>query len=225
MIRRLPPWVEIGTFSLALTAGAVNAIGLLGFAHQLVSHLTGSSTLLGLELANGDLPAAWHLLLVLLSFVGGAAISGLIVRDATLVIARRYSLCLLLEAGLLLAAWAALTQGSNIGHLLASAACGLQNAMASSFSGALVRTTHVTGLFTDLGLMLGRWLRGIPTEPRFATLYLLIIGGFICGGTLGALAYQSRGYQALAMPAAIAGLLALANLRLWQLHRAGPSRL
>ena len=47
MISRLPSWVEAGAFSLALMAGVVNAVGLLGFSHQAVSHLTGTSTLLG----------------------------------------------------------------------------------------------------------------------------------------------------------------------------------
>ena len=47
MINQLPRWVEIGGFCLALIAGSVNAIALLGFNHQGVSHLSGSSSLLG----------------------------------------------------------------------------------------------------------------------------------------------------------------------------------
>ena len=53
MISRLPSWVEAGAFSLALMAGVVNAVGLLGFSHQAVSHLTGTSTLLGAALRGG----------------------------------------------------------------------------------------------------------------------------------------------------------------------------
>ena len=56
MINKLPKWVEIGGFFLALMAGSVNAIALRGFNHQGVSHLSGSSTLLGVELAAGNLP-------------------------------------------------------------------------------------------------------------------------------------------------------------------------
>merc|ERR1712151_184982 len=41
---------------------------------------------------------------------------------------------------------------------VAAAACGLQNGMATHWGGAVVRTTHVTGLFTDVGLLLGRLL-------------------------------------------------------------------
>lgn len=47
MITKLPRWVEYGAFLLALLAGTVNAIGLLGFQHQAVSHISGTVTLLG----------------------------------------------------------------------------------------------------------------------------------------------------------------------------------
>ena len=48
-----------------------------------------------------------------------------------------------------------LERGSDRRNYLASVGCGLQNATTSTYSGAVVRTTHVTGLFTDLGILLG----------------------------------------------------------------------
>ena len=145
MISKLPPWVEIGGFVLALIAGAANAIGLLGFEHQAISHLTGIWTLLGLQISSLNWASVSHLGLIVASFVLGAALSGLIVRDAALQLGRRYGVALLAESLLLFGAMVALNLGSKSGHLLASAACGLQNALASTFSGAIVRTTHVTG--------------------------------------------------------------------------------
>jgi uncharacterized membrane protein YoaK (UPF0700 family) len=38
-------------------------------------------------------------------------------------------------------------------------ACGMQNAMTTRYSGAVVRTTHLTGMFTDMGLLIGHMLR------------------------------------------------------------------
>ena len=73
-----------------------------------------------------------------------------------------------------MAAMAALSRGSPLGHYLASAACGLQNALVTNYSGATIRTTHVTGIFTDLGLMIGARLRGRPFDRRKALLFLLI---------------------------------------------------
>ena len=67
-----------------------------------------------------------------------------------------------------------------LGALLAAMACGLQNAMVTTYSGALVRTTHLSGMFTDLGIGLGHLLRGLPLPVRRLSLSALIIGGFTC---------------------------------------------
>lgn len=208
MIRQLPRWVEVGGFWLALIAGSVNAIGVLGFKHQAVSHLTGTSTLASLAIVNLDLTETGHLLLIILFFVLGAALSGAIIDNAVLRLGRRYSVALVIEAVLLLLAMGALSRGSTIGHYLASAACGLQNGMVSTYSGAIVRTTHVSGLFTDLGTMLGARVRGHKIDTRKALLFVLLIAGFILGGCIGAVAFQYFQFAALALPAF--GALALA---------------
>ncbi|GAA3590237.1 MULTISPECIES: YoaK family protein [Marinobacter] len=209
MIRQLPRWVEIGGFWLALVAGAVNAIGLLGFEHQAVSHLTGTSSLVALALVDLNLSVTVHLLLIMLCFVLGALLSGALVGNVALRLGRRYSVALCLEAALLLLAMVVLQQGSTLGHLLASAACGLQNGMVSTYSGAIVRTTHVSGLFTDLGTMLGARLRGHPIDRRRIGLYLLLIAGFITGGAVGAMAFRHWHFLALIVPAAGTLLLAV----------------
>ncbi|MDP4652208.1 MAG: DUF1275 domain-containing protein [Haliea sp.] len=209
MISRLPRWVEYGAFVLALVAGLVNAIGLLGFQHQSISHLSGTATLLGTGLVNATFFTALHLLLILVSFLVGAVISGYSLRSGALKLGHNYSGLLCLEAGLLFASIYFLTQGSFFGHYLASAACGLQNALATTYSGAVVRTTHVTGIFTDLGIMLGAKLRGEEFDSRKATLFLLIITGFILGGTVGAYTFSAYGFYSLIIPASICLLLAL----------------
>lgn len=209
MTARLPSWVETGGVALAFIAGSVNAVGFLGFKHQAVSHLTGTSTILGSELARGDLVTSGHLLLILLFFVLGAVASGLIIRDAHLRLGRRYGVALLIEAALLLLAMYLLNNGSDWGHYLASAACGLQNAMASTYSGAVIRTTHVSGMFTDLGIFIGQAMRGLKVDGRRVKLYLFLISGFIVGSAAGAAAYMRWSYSALALPAAIAIALSL----------------
>ena len=218
MINKLPKWVEIGGFFLAFIAGNVNAIALLGFNHQGVSHLTGSSTLVGVELARGDLDAVIHLTFILLGFVLGACVSGFIIGNESLKLGRRYSLALFLEAGLLLVAMLLFSENVNLGHYLASSACGLQNAMTSTFSGAVVRTTHVTGLFTDLGVTLGLWLRGQKTDKRKTVLYLILITGFIIGGVVGARNFHDLHFNALLIPAALAAILAIIYLAYRRWH-------
>ena len=106
-----------------------------------------------------------------------------------------------------------LNEGLFYAHFLASAACGLQNALATRYSGAVVRTTHLTGIVTDLGIMLGAKCRGEPIDGRKLQLFLVIIGGFIAGGTGGALAFSDYEQLALVLPAAVCLLMALAYHR------------
>lgn len=210
MLKKLPRWVEYGAFILALVAGFVNAIGLLGFKHQSISHLSGTATLVGTAIVNSTWLDVVHLLIVFFSFVSGAAISGYFLRSGSLKLGRNYSGLLSFEAVLLSAAIYFLIEDSLFGHYLASAACGLQNALVTTYSGAVIRTTHVTGIFTDLGIMLGAKLRGESFDKRKAALFLLIIAGFVFGGTLGAYTFSLVSFYALFIPSGICLLLALA---------------
>lgn len=210
MISRLPPWVEAGGFLLTLLAGSVNAIGLLGFNHQAVSHLTGISSLLSLDLTNQNFSAALHLSLILLSFVLGSVLSGCLIERTALRLGRPYGVALLIESVFLVFAMIALLNGSDTGHYWASAACGLQNGMVTTFSGAVVRTTHVSGIFTDLGIMIGQRLRGKRWDRRRAILYVTLVGGFFVGGVIGSYGFRYLEFGALGIPATIALLLSLA---------------
>jgi uncharacterized membrane protein YoaK (UPF0700 family) len=209
VISKLPRWVEYGSFVLALVAGLVNSIGLLGFKHQSISHLSGTATLLGTGIVNSSFSDVLHLALILLSFLLGSAISGYFLRSGSLKLGRNYSGLLCLEAIFLCGSVYFLSKNSLYGHYLASAACGLQNALATTYSGAVIRTTHVTGIFTDLGIMLGSKLRGKDFDRRKALLFLLIIMGFILGGVCGAYLFSIFKFNALFIPAVICLLLAL----------------
>lgn len=218
MISQLPKWIEIGAFALALCAGFVNAVGLLSFEHQSVSHVTGTATILGTHLYNFADPGKWHLLGVLVSFLSGSTIAGLILHGDALKLGKHYDNALLLEAFLLLAALILLNDELMFGHYLASAACGLQNALATKYSGAVIRTTHLTGIFTDLGIMIGSYLRGERLDKRNAKLFLLIIAGFVFGGTIGACAFAAYRFYALLFPASFCITLALAYRKYSKAH-------
>ena len=206
---QLPRWVWIGAGALACVAGMVNAVGFLGFEHQAVTHLTGTTTLLGASIVSADGRASLHLAGVALAFVAGAALSGMIIQDATLRLGRRYGLVLALESLLLFASAVMFRRQETTGALLAAMACGLQNAMATTFSGAVVRTTHLSGMFTDLGIGLGHALRGLPLQRRRLALCALIITAFLVGGVLGALLFARMGSDALLVPAALTGVVGI----------------
>lgn len=218
MADRLATWVWIGAAALACVAGMVNVVGYLGFEHQAITHLTGTTTLLGAALAGGRWTGAMELAAMAAAFVAGAALSGLLVQDATLRLGRRYGVALAIEAVLLAAAVPLFQRGSFAGPLLAAVAIGLQNAMATTYSGAVVRTSHVSGMFTDLGITLGHALRGLPVARRRLWLCLVIISAFLAGGILGALAFTAFDYRALYLPALITGTTGL-SYAIWKHHK------
>jgi len=221
VITRLPAGVWLGAASLAMVAGMVNVVGYLGFEHQAITHLTGTTTLLGAAIARGDTRSEMHLLLVILSFLGGAVLSGVIIQDSTLKLGRRYGVALAIESALLLVAVPLFEQQQIAGAAFAAMAIGLQNAMTATYSGALVRTSHLTGMLTDLGVFLGHRLRGVPCETRRLWLCLSIIGGFLAGAVIGAMLFPHFGYRALYLPAGLTGITGVAYA-LYR-HRRGPA--
>lgn len=210
MIFKLSRWVWAGAWALAFIAGMVNVVGLLGYEHQSVTHLTGTTSLLAAALAALDFPTAGHFLALLGAFVAGTVLSGFLIQDSALQLGRRYGVALLLESLLLFTAVPLLGHHRGYGLYCASCACGLQNAMVSTYSGTVIRTTHVSGMFTDLGIFLGHALRGLPVEPRRLRLCYLIISGFLGGGVAGAVAFHHLGYSALCIPGGLTATAALA---------------
>ena len=81
---------------------------------------------------------------------------------------------------------------------------GLQNAVITKISGSVVRTTHLTGIITDLGIELGKlvyWNRSfdavggpvVADRDRIRTLGGLILS-FLVGGVIGALGFRRFGF-------------------------------
>lgn len=209
MIRQLPRWAWIGGGLLALAAGCINAVGYLCYRHQPITHLTGTSTVLGIAIAHGDLPEVLHWALTILSFLLGAMTSGFIVEQRTLQLGSRYGFVLMLESLLLFVATPLIHDEMDLGLYLASAACGLQNAMVSTYSGATLRTTHLSGIFTDLGIYLGQRLRGLNVDILRIHVCLLVAGHFILGATLGTVGYVYMHERVLLIPAALTGTVGM----------------
>lgn len=218
MISKLPRWVWTGAWILAFIAGIVNVVGLLGFEHQAITHLTGNTSLLAASLARFDLSEALHFAALIGAFVTGTILSGFLIQDSTLQLGRRYGAALLLVSLLLFVAVPLLKCKSAYGMYAAACACGLQNAMVSTYSGAVVRTTHLSGMFTDLGIFLGHALRGLPVDMRRVWLCFLVISGFLCGGVAGTFAFQSFGYSALIFPASLTAVVSI-SYGLYQIRK------
>ena len=219
MISKLPKWVWTGAWLLAFIAGMVNVIGLLSFGHETITHLTGNTSRLAEALARLDISGILHSASLIGAFVVGTVISGLFIQDSALQLDRKYSVVLLLESILLFVSVPLLKHRNVCGLYTAACAIGLQNAMASTYSGAVVRTTHLSGMFTDLGISLGHVVRGLPVNVKRLWLCLSVISGFLIGGIGGTLAFHTFDYAALLFPAGMTAVVSIAY-GLYRTHKA-----
>jgi uncharacterized membrane protein YoaK (UPF0700 family) len=81
--------------------------------------------------------------------------------------------------------------------------------MASTYSGSVLRTTHLSGMFTDLGAACGHFLRGAAVDWIRVRLYGMLIASFGAGGVAGALLFQVFSFETLYIPAALTGAVAI----------------
>jgi uncharacterized membrane protein YoaK (UPF0700 family) len=196
---------------LAFVAGAINAGGYLAVG-QYTSHMSGIVSAIADHVVLGAFGLFAAGLGALLAFIAGAACSAILINWG-----RRhheksqYALPLLLEALLLLgfgSLGAAMGGATFFVFLAVPLLCfimGLQNATITKLSGARIRTTHVTGMVTDIGIELGKftyWNRNASLPKELAVvadlaklrLLGLLLGMFLIGGVIGALGFGRLGY-------------------------------
>ncbi|QDQ28989.1 DUF1275 domain-containing protein [Chitinimonas arctica] len=198
-------------FVLAFVAGAVNAGGFLA-VQQYTSHMTGIVSAMADHIALGAFDLALAGIGALASFLMGAACSAIMVNYS-----RRhnmhseYAFPLLAEAGLLLCFGLLGARLADINGIFASVTVmllsfimGLQNALITKLSNAEIRTTHITGIVTDIGIELGKlfyWNRSHPdTLPKVRAdwsrlkVFTALALFFFIGGVTGAWGFKHVGY-------------------------------
>jgi len=194
---------------LSLSAGIVNACGFLGFS-VLTTNVTGHAALFAERLVMEDWKASRVVALWMFLFLAGAFFSSLIINRIGRNQRFSYVIPLLVEMTVfLLIGFLGYRYDRSLvareifaGSLLF--VMGMQNAMVSMVSGAEVRTTHLTGTFTDLGIELAQWTRA-PEEERRALnvklkLHATIITCFLSGALTGACAFRYLSYRSLFLP-------------------------
>ena len=185
-----PRLVLLGGCVLAFGASVVNVTFIFETGTS-VSHLTGDLSRIAADLATNQGKLTTDLLRVTAAAVGfvlGATLSGFLIHHPQLEIERPYGR-MLSSMGLLLLAAGWLQPGHAVLAIgLAGFACGMQNALASRYRGVVLRTTHVTGIVTDLGIALGMRLRGHAIDRwKIQIPFLLTVSffvGAICGSAL-----------------------------------------
>lgn len=199
----LPNWIQLGAFFLATNAGMINVMGLLTLLHQSVSHMTGNISILAMDTINGNIDHILFLSCILVCYVLGSFYSGFILGNATFQLGRRYGLPLTLVAICIFLCWLFLPYFPRYALLWASCAMGMQNAMVSHYKGTIIRTTHLSGVLTDLGLAFGYIARGLQVESRRIFLHLVLVLGFFLGGLVAAFIYPIFLLHSFLLPVAL----------------------
>jgi uncharacterized membrane protein YoaK (UPF0700 family) len=209
---KLHPWLFVGGCALVLNAGFINTVTFLGFQHRFVSHMTGNVAQVGLELSQGGFSAALDVLLVIAMFVLGATVNGLVIGSSNFSVNQRYSVVLLAQTALLSSALLWMDRGGEAtvnAEYVVAVVCGMQNSMTTIYSGAVVRTTHLTGALTDLGSALGHWLRGDRSEGWRIVFFACSAAFFALGSALGIYGMARFQLDALWISVAVYGLLTI----------------
>ncbi|SEH55191.1 Uncharacterized membrane protein YoaK, UPF0700 family [Paenimyroides aquimaris] len=197
---------------LSFVAGTVNITGVLALG-TLTTNVTGHFAFFSEELFFKNIEMAFVSLVYILFFLTGAFVSGLLIE---LVSKSKYYLAYILPISIEIIVLTAcsflyLLFPNSIFNYSILLSClllfsmGIQNALVTRISNSVVRTTHLTGLFTDLGIELSQIItKKVITEKnkikRDIQLKLIIIFCFFCGGIIGGFLYTRFKLATLLFP-------------------------
>ena len=203
---------------LAFVAGAANAGGFLAVG-QYTSHMTGILSSVADNLVLGQFSLIVAAVGALLAFLSGAMTTAILVNwGLRRGLRSAYGLPLMLESAALLV-FGLFGASMNVfvplflplTVILLCFIMGLQNAVITKISRAEIRTTHVTGLVTDIGIELGKLLY-VNARPDSAPvlanrqrlrIHSLLLASFFAGGLFGAFGFKYAGFVTT-LPLAIA---------------------
>ena len=196
---------------LAFNAGAINAGGFL-VVGMYTSHMTGFASMVSDNLILGNFKLVLGAVGALLAFTTGAASTAVLVNWARQSdLHSEYAIPLLIEAALLLLfglIGATFNRQTPFAVpftvLMLAFIMGLQNALVTKISSSAIRTTHMTGVITDLGIELGKlfyWNRVITSgdgqvraDRSKLRLYVGLLAAFMGGGLVGAAGFKYVGF-------------------------------
>lgn len=189
---------------LSFVAGIVNVTGFLSFK-QLTTNVTGHFALFINDVASFNFWKGTIYFLYIFSFLFGSFLSSFLIekyrenKKLNVFVLPTLIECLILIAIGMLSNLVVMTSPDLIVCLLLFA-MGLQNSFVTKISNAVVRTTHLTGLFTDLGIDISQLFfpKSHPHTEKLKSnikLRIYIILFFFAGGLVGGFFYTRLDWQ------------------------------
>ncbi len=211
---------------MALQGGFLNMGGFLA-CHRFVSHVTGYATMVPFEFVTHGIREAILMALVPTFFLLGSMVSGYLV-DVRLRLHKRPRYYI--SFGLIFCALVFICTLGDQGFfgrfgeplenerdyflvLLLTFICGVQNGTITTVSKAVIRTTHLSGITTDLGIGLMRFIfrqkigAEVAGEGKANLMRIGIIGFFLFGSMIGYNAFARWDFNGFILPLATSGIL------------------
>ncbi|WP_035759422.1 YoaK family protein [Flavobacterium tegetincola] len=195
---------------LSFVAGMVNVAGFLA-VQRLTTNVTGHFAFFIDEVFKMNFSASFIYFLYFLSFFLGSFVSNFLIelvhkKDDRYIYFIPTLIEIIILTTIALAGSFLSVESPNIIAITLLFAMGLQNALVTRISGALVRTTHLTGLFTDLGIEISQLLFYKEPKERHTLrstikLRFRIILFFFLGGILAGILYPYFHLYELLLPA------------------------
>jgi len=186
---------------LAFIAGSINAGG-FSIVDNYTSHVTGMMSSAAAHISVKEYLNAFLVLSYISCFVFGATFTAIITLTAQRHhLNSQYAIALTLESIIIMAlslVW--IFSDIKIPYFIASLCflMGLQNALITKASSAIIRTTHISGMATDLGIEIGKYIflkkdSEIASNLIDAKRHMIIILSFFAGGIVGAISVNFIG--------------------------------
>lgn len=222
---------------MAFQAGLLNIGGFMA-CHRFVSHVTGFATFFGYEVSQGNREGAWGMLTVPLFFLFGVMLSGQLV-DIRLKLHKKpkyylafgvvFVLTMIVSVGGIGGYFGKFGKPLTSGYdytllMLLCLICGTQNGTITTVSKSVIRTSHLTGITTDLGIGLVRLLNyrklkePIDNERKASLMRLGIIFFFGLGSVAGGFIFDKFGHGGFLVPLFTSGVLffSMMYFQIWQ---------
>ncbi|AUR50967.1 YoaK family protein [Aquella oligotrophica] len=190
-------WIYRAVGLLSFNGGLVSMVTFVSFIHNSVGYVTGNISFAADAFANGNILAFKSFMLALLAFLFGSIVSGVIIPIDNAERGSNYNIALIFEIICIICGGIGLKAGFDSARYFLAIAMGIQNALTTYYGKSIIRTTHMTGTMTDLGIILGHWIRGNAVEKWRIVVYLSLLTGFFVGSVVGAIAYKFIGYGTL----------------------------
>jgi uncharacterized membrane protein YoaK (UPF0700 family) len=192
--------------STALVAGMINVAGVIAFL-AFTTNITGHVALLARKVNAQDVGEVVTVFTWLLMFFMGAFVAHFLVRSfdrqslykahAMPIIVETVILLLVAIYGNHFFEGSDLEREVIIGAILFS--MGLQNSLVSTISGGLIKSSHLTGLFTDVGADVAEWLHPHTDKTELVRnrLYVrfTVLGFYFTGAVAGAYFFELYNFR------------------------------